>query len=225
MSGDPFISRVTRTHAKAQATYDRISGWYDLLEGYWEAKPKERALEMLGVKDGQVVLELGFGTGHGILALAQAVGRSGKVYGLDLSPRMLALTQERVHRKGWGERVILQNGDATTLPYAADFFDAIFMSFVLELFDTPEIPQVLSECRRVLKPRGRIGVVSLSAVGESNTMRRLYEWGHERLPQLVDCRPIFVRRALEAATFVTVETVQGSLWGLPLEIVIARETG
>ncbi|HEX7401676.1 MAG TPA: hypothetical protein VF369_05805 [candidate division Zixibacteria bacterium] len=34
------ISRVTRSRAEAQATYNRISGWYDLLEGVWEKKSK-----------------------------------------------------------------------------------------------------------------------------------------------------------------------------------------
>jgi ubiquinone/menaquinone biosynthesis C-methylase UbiE len=223
MSGDQSISRVTRTHAEAQATYDRISRWYDLLEGYWEAKPKARALEMLGVKEGQVVLEIGFGTGHGVLALAEAVGESGRVHGLDLSPRMLALTQARVDTAGYSGRVALRNGDAITLPYGDACFDAIFMSFVLELFDTPEIPQVLSECCRVLKPNGRIAVVSLLA-GEQNTMDKLYEWGHEHFPQVLDCRPIFVQRALKAAGFVVEETTLMSLWGLPVEIVIARNT-
>src|SRR5512135_3292040 len=148
------ISRVTRTREQTRSTYDRISRWYDPLEGSWEGKPKQIGLQKLGVGRGEVALEIGFGTGHGILALAQAVGESGRVYGIDLSPRMLELTQTRINQKGLAERVCLKNGDAATLPFASDFFDAIFASFVLELFDTPEIPHVLSESRRVLKGGG-----------------------------------------------------------------------
>jgi len=221
MPGDEAaISRVRRTRAETRAAYDRISRWYDQLEGYWEGKPKQAGLQKLGVKSGEVALEIGFGTGHSILALAQAVGGSGRVYGIDLSPRMLELTQTRVNQKGLAEGVLLKNGDATALPFAPDFFDAVFMSFVLELFDTPEIPRVLSECHRVLKSGGRICIVSLSKTGPSTWMRNLYEWGHERFPSVLDCRPIFVQKALEAAGFQTREASRLAFWGLPVEIVV-----
>ncbi|MBI5030160.1 MAG: methyltransferase domain-containing protein [Chloroflexi bacterium] len=217
------ITRVTRTRAETRATYDRISRWYDPLEGYWESKPKQIGLQKLGVQSGEVALEIGFGTGHGIVALAQVVGELGKVYGIDLSPRMLALTQSRVNQTGLAARVMLKNGDATALPFDANFFDAIFMSFVLELFDTPEIPQVLSECRRVLKHDGRLCVVSLSKTGQATWRRNLYEWGHEKFPSLLDCRPLYVQKALEAAGLQTREATRMLLWELPVEIVVGSK--
>ena len=66
------------------------------------------------------------------------------------------------------------------------------MSFALESFDTAAIPRSLHECLRVFHTRGRICVVSLSEAGGTNWMRALCEWGHERLPALLDCRPILV---------------------------------
>ena len=59
------ISRVTRSRREAQATYDRLSGWYDWLEGVWETKARNLALARLGVKPGETVLEIGIGPGHG----------------------------------------------------------------------------------------------------------------------------------------------------------------
>jgi demethylmenaquinone methyltransferase/2-methoxy-6-polyprenyl-1,4-benzoquinol methylase len=222
-NGETEISRVTRTKAEAQAMYDRISRCYDLLEGVWEKKSRDIGLKKLGVKEGEIVLEIGFGTGHGILALAQSVGKSGRVYGIDLSPRMLDITRAKVIKMGLSERVELVCGDAVELPFEKDFFTAIFMSFTLELFDTPEIPKVLHECQRVLQNGGRICVVSLSKKEESRWMRKLYEWGHRKIPKLLDCRPIFVEKALEEVGFQILDATLMSLLKLPVEIVLARK--
>ena len=108
------------------------------------------------------------------------------------------------------------------LPFRAEFFDAIFMSFMLELFDTPEIPTVLREARRVLRPGGRICVVAMSRKGDS-ALLRLYEWLHRTFPAYVDCRPIFVQDAIEDAGFQVVDTTTVFLWGLPGEIVAAKK--
>jgi ubiquinone/menaquinone biosynthesis C-methylase UbiE len=218
----PEISRVPRTKQEAKATYDRLSRWYDLVEG-WSEKPFiAEGLQRLGAQPGGVVLEIGFGTGHGLEALAQAVGDAGKVYGLDLSEGMLNVAQNRIEEAGLADRVDLRLGDAAQLPFESSFFDSVFMSFVLELFDTPEIPLVLGECRRVLHVGGRIGVVSLSKEGDDGVAVRLYEWVHEQWPKLADCRPIYARQALEEAGFQVVDGVERSMWGLPVEIVVAR---
>lgn len=222
-NGLPGISRVTRSKVEAQATYDRISGWYDLLEGTWEEKSRDVGLRKLGVQEGEICLEIGFGTGHGILTLAQAVGDSGRVYGIDLSPRMLDMAQARISEAALSERVELRCGDAVQLPFEGESFDAIFMSFTLELFDTPDISKVLHECRRVLRRSGRICVVSLSKTGESSWMRKLYEWGHRKLPKLLDCRPIFVRKAVEDARFQILDATQIFMCRLPVEIVLASK--
>ena len=162
-------------------------------------------------------------TGYALVALARTVGSSGKVCGIDLSEGMCRVAQARAQKAHMAERVKLTCGDAVRLPYAARSFDAVYMSFTLELFDTPEIPTVLRECARVLRDGGRLGVIAMSKRGRVTLMTRLYAWAHQRFPRYVDCRPIPVRQVIEEAGF-QVETVTAlSMWGLPVEVVVARK--
>lgn len=73
------ISRVSRSKEEAKASYDVLSRRYDALVGWGETKFREVGLQKLGAKEGENILEIGFGTGHCSLALAQAVGSSGHV--------------------------------------------------------------------------------------------------------------------------------------------------
>lgn len=218
------ISRVTRSKDKAKASYDKMSKWYDRLTGRFEKKYRDAGLQKLSTEEGEIVLEIGFGTGHCILALARSVGTSGKVYGIDISKGMFNITRERVREAGLSERVELKFGDVLKLPFEANFFDAIFISFALELFDTPEIPTVLHECKRILRSSGRICTVAMSKKEKAHFMIKLYEWSHMKFPNYIDCRPIFVQTTLEDAGFQTIDVTEMSMWGLPIEIVIARKT-
>jgi demethylmenaquinone methyltransferase/2-methoxy-6-polyprenyl-1,4-benzoquinol methylase len=220
------IRRVIRTKTETQTSYDRLSRWYDLLTGSSEARPRQAGLELLNALPGEHVLDIGPGTGHSLAALAYSVGRTGSVQALDLSPGMLAVSRARLRtdgKRGDCANVSLTCGDALRLPYPAGVFDAIFSSFNLELFDTPEIPQVLLECRRVLRPDGRISVVSLSKASKSQAMIKLYEWSHDRFPAFVDCRPIYVQPTLAQAGLRILSVKYMSMWGLPVEIVLAQK--
>lgn len=219
---EPRISRVTRSREEARASYDRLSRWYDLLAGRSERRCIERGLQALRVREGETVLEIGPGTGHALVALAKAAGRSGEVWGLDLSAGMLRIAWSRVSKAGMSERVRLVCGDALTLPFPAGSFDAAFLGFTLELFDTPEIPLVLGKCRRVLRPGGRIGVVALDKEERDRPMVRLYEWAHRAFPRAADCRPILVRPVLEEAGFRIAGQAGMSMWGLPVAVVTAE---
>ena len=218
------IQPVSRSKSQAQATYDRLSRWYDVLAGSSEKRLIDAALLKLAVGEGEQVLEIGFGTGHAIVALARSVGESGRVYGLDISAGMLRVAQERVDHAGLSGQVDLRQGDAAQLPFETGSLDAILMSFTLELFDTPEILVVLGECRRVLRDGGRLCVVAMSRVGKRGLMLRLYEWAHDRFPRYVDCRPIYAQAAVQEAGFQAVDATVRSTWGLPVEIVLAQKS-
>lgn len=217
------VNRVTKPKERIKASYDKLSKWYDVLAGSVEKKFRDAGLAKLAAQEGEKVLEIGFGTGYCTLALARSVGDSGKVYGLDLSEGMVNVTARKLGEAGLSNRVELQCGDAASPPYPDGFFDAVFTSFNLELFDTPEIPVVLRQCHRVLKTGGRICVVSMSKDENPGIATRAYEWAHRRFPGYIDCRPIFVTRAVESVSFKITHVTRMSLCSAPVEIVLAEK--
>ena len=132
---------------------------------------------------------------------------------------MLKLAKEHLAKAAMLERSRLRCGDAAEMPYADASLDAVFMSFTLELFDTPEIPQVLRECRRVLRPGGRMVVVGMSRDAKRDPLIGVFGWTHKHFPNFPDCRPIYVREALERAGFKTRQALVKHMW-IPVEIVL-----
>ena len=212
---------VTRSRAEARRAYDRASRWYRFAEEPFEQRARAVGLDLLRVQPGERVLELGCGAGGALVALARAVGPAGHVVGLDLSPGMIRQAAARLRRAGLAERAELLVGDANSIPCSEGSFDALFTAFTLELFDTPEIPLVLAECRRVLRTGGRVAVVSLSRSDPVSWPTRLYERLHDRFPASLDCRPIRPRLALEATGFEQARSRTIPLWGLRAEAVVA----
>ena len=221
---DASISRVNRSKEDARASYNRLSRWYDTVAGSTEKKYRDWGLEKLSAQPGETILEIGFGTGHCLLALAKSVGPTGRVIGLDISDGMLAIARQRLHKEGFSDHVDLHLGDAANLNFIeANHLDGVFMSFTLELFDNPEIPRVLQECHRILKPGGRIAVVSMTKTNPPGVAVRMYEWFHEKMPNYADCRPIFARQAMEQNGFDIQDVSISSMWGLPVEIVLGKK--
>ena len=214
------VSRVTRTKTQAKESYDRLSPFYDIIAGNFEDKHRTGALMHLNILNGETVLEIGFGTGRSLKQLAEAVGENGKVYGIDISSGMLAASRRRLEKARLWDRVELTCDDALQMPYADSQFDAVFLSFVMELFATPEIPQLLAEILRVLRPKGRLCVVSMSREGGFAPFLKLYEWFHQVFPHFADCRPIYVRQSIQDAGFEVQFQERLNLIGLLGEVVI-----
>jgi demethylmenaquinone methyltransferase/2-methoxy-6-polyprenyl-1,4-benzoquinol methylase len=190
-----------QTRSKTRAFYDGISSAYDLIADSSEHAVREIGVRALDVSSGERVLEIGCGTGHGLVSLATDVGHVGQVHGIDISSGMMAVARSRIESTGL-RNVTLTLGDATVLCFRSGVFDAVFMSFTLELFERA-MSDVLKEVRRVLRIGGRVCIVAISDTGHTNAMTDLYEWLHRRWPQLVDCRPIDVVGVLRAAQFDT----------------------
>lgn len=215
---------VLRVRGDIRSTYGWISRFYGLLEDRFERKVRERGLELLAVGEGEAVLEIGFGTGCSLVAIARSAGAGGRVCGIDLTPEMVALAGRRLGKKGLGGRVELREGDARQMPYESGQFDAVYMAAALELFDTPDIPVVLAEIKRVLKSGGRLGLVSMPKEGhEGSLIWKVYEWFHRAFPRYASCRPIYVEESVTSAGFGIVAAEEMKIAGVfPMKVVLAR---
>ena len=215
----PGVLPVFQSRSQSKTFYNRISKFYDLLTYHSEAPVRRVALAKLASRSGEKILEIGFGTGHCLTEIAKVVGVTGKVYAVDLSEEMMKRGKKLLEKQDLAKRAELVCSDAIDLPYHDNFLDAIFMSFTLELFDTPEIPKLLQECMRVLRPSGRIVVAGLSKEGKQTLLIKAFEWTHQHFPKFLDCRPIYVRRALVDAGFKITEISRKQMW-LPVEIAL-----
>ena len=213
--------RVLRSKAQARVAYDRMSLWYDALAEGSEGRITQEGLRAVDLRPAEAALEIGFGTGHSLVAMAHAVGREGRVVGVDISRGMLEVARDRVRKAGSFGWTALLFAEAARLPFRDGVFDAAFMSYTLELIDTPEIPAVLGECRRVLRRRGRLGVVAL-APRPGGVVADLYGWAHRHFPTIADCRPIPAARLIEAAGFRLAVREERSMWGLPVDVVVGE---
>ncbi len=209
-------------HSLTRLNYNRLSPWYDWFS-FPEQKYKEIAIQLLNISAGEAVLEIGCGTGHSLISLASAADGQAKVYGIDLSDGMFHVAQGNISHAKLSHPISLQVGDALKLPFKSGFFDAIFLSFTLELFDADEISLVLEECKRVLRTDGRIGLVALEH--KDCLAVKIYNWFHVRMPAVVDCHPIDARNIMETSGLKIVDIVEKVMSGLPVVMLTARKYG
>lgn len=133
-----------------------IGGW---LTGHAmrvvNARPTALTIDALAVQAGDIVLDMGCGTGDALEALARKAG-SGVVYALDQSDVMLAVARKRHARRIRAGSIVLNYGDFAALPFADASFDRVLASNVIYFWQDPY--SILVEILRVLKPAGRLSI-------------------------------------------------------------------
>lgn len=212
-------------HESNRHFYDRIANAYDLIADSNEKAARQAGVRAVALRGGESVLELGFGTGNEVVDLARLVGPSGRVAGIDISSGMLEVAQRKVAASSVTTPIDLRLGDARELPFADSSFDAVYTSFTLELFPEGDIPLVLAEAKRVLKPGGRIGVVSMATVRPGNRvsgLEKTYIWMHRHFPHLVDCRPIDTEALVSGAGFQITSHQDLEIWTMPVRVVVGQ---
>lgn len=141
--------------------------WLERPEREREERP-DLVLKAMELEEGDVVVDMGCGSGYFARRMAKAVGAAGKVYGVDIQPEMLAILEDLCARQGIANVVpILGEEDDPRLPEGA--IDWILLVDVYHEFQDPE--PMLAKMRAALKPDGKVCLVEYRA--EDDTARHI----------------------------------------------------
>jgi ubiquinone/menaquinone biosynthesis C-methylase UbiE len=127
-------------------------------------EPVDRAaIQALQLPLGSRGLDAGCGIGLQALILAEAVGPAGHVTGLDLVPQLLVYAKDMVEKAGLSERVSFREGDVSKLPFDDHTFDWAWSKDCVGYGIGPEPLSLVKELARVVKPGGRVAILSWSS--------------------------------------------------------------
>jgi demethylmenaquinone methyltransferase/2-methoxy-6-polyprenyl-1,4-benzoquinol methylase len=149
---------------KVADVFDSVASKYDIMNDamsfgihrLW----KRFTIEMCGLREGHMVLDLAGGTGDLALKQARLVGESGHVVLADINASMLQEGRDRVLDKGMVNRISSSQCNAEILPFKDNSFDCITIAFGLR--NVTDKTRALQSMYRVLKPGGRLCVLEFS---------------------------------------------------------------
>lgn len=131
------------------------AAWLDRPERESEEEPG-RAIAALSLRPGDVVADLGAGSGYYTVRLARAVGETGRVFAVDIQPEMLAILRSKVEKNRLSNvELVLGGEDDPRLPAASS--DLVLMVDVYHELARPQ--QMLRAIKRALKPGGRLVLI------------------------------------------------------------------
>jgi demethylmenaquinone methyltransferase/2-methoxy-6-polyprenyl-1,4-benzoquinol methylase len=151
---------VVQSYRKRSARYDDTVNVFNLFRSFGFDIPTwwVQAVEALGLKTGDQVVDIGCGTGLNFPILQEAIGPDGHIIGVDLSDAMLEKAQQQVHGNSW-QNVELVCADAARYEFPPNV-DGILSTFALTL--VPQCRRAVENGCRALRPGGRFSVLDMA---------------------------------------------------------------
>jgi ubiquinone/menaquinone biosynthesis C-methylase UbiE len=157
------VSQIESTREHLIETYRKKAKHYDIttrlypVPGYPQRGQRLRAVQALGLRPGDSVVDVACGTGLNFPLIEEAIGPEGRIVGTDLTDAMLAQAQARIETNGWSNISLVQ-ADAAGFDFPADV-DAIVSTYALS--QVPECAKVIAHGAAALAPGGRWVVLDL----------------------------------------------------------------
>ena len=170
----------TLTEPQVRAMFDRIAGFYDVMNTVMTAglhhRWRARAADLAAPAPGGSALDVACGTGDLAIELARRVGADGEVIGSDFAQEMLERARAKAPALQW------DLGNALDLPYASNRFDAATVGFGARNFS--DLDRGLAEMARVVKPGGRVVVLEITTPREP-PLSTFYSLWFDRIVPLI----------------------------------------
>src|SRR5215470_94035 len=153
---------LIQTYRKKAKHYDVTSRLYPA-PGYPQRAQRFRAVQALGLRAGDCVVDIACGTGLNFPLIQEIIGRDGRIVGVDLTDAMLARAQDRIDANGWSNISLVQ-ADAADFDFPAKA-DAILSTYALT--QVPECAKVIANGAAALSGGGRWVVLDLKVPGKT----------------------------------------------------------
>jgi ubiquinone/menaquinone biosynthesis C-methylase UbiE len=159
------VSQIDHTREHLIETYRKKAKHYDITSrlypapGYPQRAQRLRAVQALGLRPDDTVVDMACGTGLNFPLLEKAVGPGGRIVGVDLTDAMLARAQDRIARNGW-RNISLVQADAADFDFPAGV-NAILSTYAMT--QVPECAEVIACGAAALSGNGRWVVLDVKA--------------------------------------------------------------
>ncbi len=192
------MSQTERTREHLIEVYRKKAKHYDIscrlypAPGYPQRSQRLRAVQALGLRAGDSVIDIACGTGLNFPLIEEAIGPGGRIVGVDLTDAMLARAEDRIDTNGW-RNISLVQADAVDFDFPTQV-DAILSTYALS--QVPECAEVIAHGAAALSEGGRWVVLDLKVPG--NTPRYLAQVGTAVVRPFASIDEWITRRPWEA---------------------------